>query len=172
MIRTVAASFLAAVALTVHAETPGDYAYRLPLTTAGDAAFFGVELPAKVYEGAVRRDLGDVRVFNADGAPAAFAFMPRPADARAAPASVALPLFPLRVETGRRDLGDIAITLKRDAAGTTVDLATRDGELILRGLRPQFGLTLFRAADAPVEDRDVERGGGEVAAMLANVRGT
>jgi hypothetical protein len=127
MIRTVAASLLAAVALTVHAETPGDYAYRLPLTTAGDASFFRVELPAKVYEGTVRRDLGDVRVFNADGGPIAYAFMPRPADAREAPTSVALPLFPLRVETGRRDLGDIAITLKRDAAGTTVDLATRDG---------------------------------------------
>jgi hypothetical protein len=128
MIRTFAASCLAAVALTAYAEAPGDYAYRLPLTTAGDAAFFRVELPAQVYQGVVRPDLGDVRVFNAEGAPVAFAFMPRPAAAREAAASVALPLFPLRVEIGRRDLGDIAITLKRDAAGTTVDLATRDGK--------------------------------------------
>ena len=128
MIRRFAATCLATAALTAHAETPDDYAYRLPLAAAGDAAFFRVELPPQVYESAVRRDLGDVRVFNAAGAPVAFAFMPRPADAREAATSVALPLFPLRVETGRSDFGDIAITLKRDAAGTTVDLATRDGK--------------------------------------------
>src|SRR3954463_5580940 len=52
-----------------------------------------------------------------------------------------------------------------------LEIAPRDVELVLRGLRFQLGLTLFRASDSPVEDRDVERGGGEVAAMLANVRG-
>jgi hypothetical protein len=130
MNRTFAAGCLAAAVFAVHAETPGDYAYRLPLTTTGDAAFFRVDLPAQVYESAVRRDLGDVRVFNAEGGLVAFAFMPRPAAAREAAASVALPLFPLRVETGRSDLGDIAITLKRNAAGTTVDLATRDGKSV------------------------------------------
>jgi len=41
-----------------------------------------------------------------------------------------LPLFPLRVDRDRRDLGDLTMTVRRDAAGTTVNLATRDGATV------------------------------------------
>ena len=80
-----------------------------------------------MYEGALRADLGDVRVFNGEGAPVPIAFLARPAAAREAAVPVALPLFPLRVDRDRRDLGDLTMTVRRDAAGTTVNLATRDG---------------------------------------------
>ena len=75
-----------------------------------------------VYEGAVRADLGDLRVFNGDGAAGA-ARVPRasPAAAREAAAPVALPLFPLRVDRDRRDVGDLTLSVRRDAAGTTVE---------------------------------------------------
>ena len=109
------------------AQTPGDFAYRLPLDAAGDGAFFRVDLPASVHEGAVRPDLADLRVFNADGAAVAFAFMPRPAAAREAVPSIALPLFPLRVDAARRELGDVAITVRKSATDTRIDLSTRDG---------------------------------------------
>ena len=121
---------LLAIALPVNAESPGDFAYRIPLTVEGNAAFYRIELPAPVYEGRMRRDLGDLRVFNRDGEAVAFAFLPRPAVARASGAALELPYFPLRAESTRQDVGDLAITLTRTAAGTTVNLATRDGRIV------------------------------------------
>ena len=128
--RHIVASCMAVAALTAHAEAPSDFAYRIPLVNEGDSAFFRVELPAPVYEGAVRRDLGDLRVFNGEGTPVAFAFMPRVAPGREAGTAVELPFFPLRVESAWHDLGDLAITVRRTSAGTTVDLATRDGKAV------------------------------------------
>jgi len=126
----VVASCLAVAAFTAHAEAPSDFAYRIPLVNEGDSAFFRIDLPAPVYEGAVRRDLGDLRVFNAEGTPVAFAFMPRAAPGREAGTAVELPFFPLRAEAGRTELGDLAITVRRTSAGTTVDLSTRDGKAV------------------------------------------
>ena len=67
MIRSYVAAWIAAFALSANAESPSDFAFRIPLVTDGEAAFFRVELPPPVYEGAVRRDLGDLRIFNGDG---------------------------------------------------------------------------------------------------------
>lgn len=117
----------AALALAAHAQTPADFAYRRPLATTVDGAFVRVEVPAAVYEGALRNDLGDVRVFNGDGAPVPLAWLARPAAAREAAAPVSLPMFPLRVERDRADLGDLTLRIRRDAGGTSVDVATRDG---------------------------------------------
>ena len=130
MIRAHAVLWMAMLALGAHAETPSDFAYRIPLTTDASAPFFRIDLPPAVYEGVVRRDLGDLRVFNGEGAPVAFAFLPRPASVREAGANFELPFFPLRAESGRQGLADVAISIRRTSAGTTVDLATRDGKPI------------------------------------------
>jgi hypothetical protein len=108
------------------AETPADYAYRIPLAVPADAAFVRVALPADVYERAVRADLGDVRVFDARGAPVAFAFLPPPQAAREPAGTASLALFPLRVDAAS-DLRDVAITIRKDGARASVDIATRDG---------------------------------------------
>ncbi|MET0441352.1 MAG: DUF3999 domain-containing protein [Casimicrobiaceae bacterium] len=120
----------AMLALAAQAQTPADFAWRLPLSTTRDGAFFRVDVPPSLYEGAVRADLGDVRVFNGEGAAVPLAFLARPVAAREAAAPVALPLFPLRVDRNRRDLGDLTMSVRRDAAGTTVNLATRDGAAV------------------------------------------
>jgi len=130
MIRLYAAAWMAALALSANAESPSDFAYRIPLVTDGDAAFFRVELPPPLYEGAVRRDLGDLRIFNGVGSPVAFAFLPRPALTRAAGTGFDLPFFPLRAESTRQNVGDLAITVRRAPNGTTVDLVTRDGKAV------------------------------------------
>ena len=52
-----------------HADEPGDFASRQPLETPGGKAFYRIELPDSVYDAVTRADLGDLRVFNADGAP-------------------------------------------------------------------------------------------------------
>ena len=51
------------------AEAPGDFAFGIPLETVATEALFDVEVPAAVYAGVVRADLGDLRVFNAAGEP-------------------------------------------------------------------------------------------------------
>src|SRR5204862_3965330 len=114
MIRAfILAAWAAALPVAVNAESLSDFAYRIPLTTEGNAAFYRVELPAAVYEGALRGDLSDLRVFNRDGATVAFAFLPRPPSTREAGAMFDLPLFPLRADSGREDLGDLAINVRR-----------------------------------------------------------
>ena len=70
------------------AQVPRDFAYGIALSTEGDSAFYQVELPPAVYAGAVRGDLGDVRVFNADGAVVPLAMVPRSAPAREKPTPI------------------------------------------------------------------------------------
>jgi hypothetical protein len=110
------------------AQVPRDFAYGIALSTEGDSAFYQVELPTAVYTAAVRGDLGDLRVFNGDGAVVPFAFVPRSAPAREKRAPIYLPQFPMRVEQQATDLNGLALTLNRTAAGaTTLSLTTRDG---------------------------------------------
>lgn len=127
MKRIVPATVLAAFAALAAAQTPSDFAWRAPLALAGDRPFHRIELPADVYRHAVRADLGDVRVFAADGTPVAFAFLPPAPPRSERPAPVSLPVFPLRVDADRTALGDLSIRVRKDASGTSVDLSTRDG---------------------------------------------
>jgi hypothetical protein len=122
------ALLLLVLAHAAAAQAPRDFAYGVALSTEGDSAFYQVELPAAVYAGAVRGDLGDVRVFNADGALVPFAYVPRSPTAREKIVPIDLPLFPLRVEQPETDLSGLALTLNRRAGGaTTLSLTTRDG---------------------------------------------
>jgi len=59
------------------AEQPRDFAYGIPLRTSGQDALQQLEVPRAVYEGVVRADLGDLRVFNAAGEVVPHAFRPR-----------------------------------------------------------------------------------------------
>ena len=65
--RKCVASALLSLGVTIaHADEPRDFASRQPLETAGDKAFYRIELPDSVYDAVTRADLGDLRVFNAD----------------------------------------------------------------------------------------------------------
>jgi len=110
-----------------HADAPGDFASRQALATPGDKAFYRIELPDSVYDAVTRADLGDLRVFNADGAPVPYAFIPRPAPVVTPTPHRPLALFPLTVDTTAPNAGDVAINVRRDATGTTVDVRARDG---------------------------------------------
>lgn len=112
---------------TARAESPSDFALRQPLATPAGKAFYRIELPDSVYDGAVRPDLGDLRVFNGDGAAVPFAFLPRPAPVTAGTPRRALALFPLTVDTTRPEAADLSIKLRSDSAGTAVDIRSRDG---------------------------------------------
>lgn len=121
-----ALAWYAAGAFAEAQQTPR-FAWHLALATPGEQAFYRVDMPASVYEHVVRADLGDVRVLNSDGATVPFAFLPPPPASRTEAVLVDLPLFPLWIDDERRNLGDLALTVRRDANGTTVDVRTRDG---------------------------------------------
>jgi len=116
-----------AAGVSVEAQEPPRFAWHLPLATPGEQAFYRVDVPASVYERVVRADLGDVRVLNGDGAAVPFAFLPPPPASRTEATLVDLPLFPLLVDDERRNIGDLALSVHRDARGTSVDVRTRDG---------------------------------------------
>jgi len=46
---------------------PQDFAYAVPLQFEGQDALYQATLPLSVYQNTVRSDLGDLRVFNAQG---------------------------------------------------------------------------------------------------------
>jgi hypothetical protein len=115
-------------AATAHAERPADYAFGMPIAPMPGVAFHVITVPAAAYEGVRHRDLADLRVFNADGGLLPFAFVPRAAIARERPQPVSLPMFPLYVDRDRRDVDGLALTVVRNAAGTTISVNAADGE--------------------------------------------
>ncbi len=115
-------------AASAHAERPADYAFGVALTPGAPAAFQRVALPAAVYEGVAHRDLSDLRVFNADGELVPFALVPRRAVPRERPPPVPLPMFPLHVDRYRQNATGLALSVTRNAAGTTVSVNAADGE--------------------------------------------
>ncbi len=105
------------MAATVHAaEKPTDYAYGLTIEASGSEALYEVTLPAVVYEGVTRRDLGDVRVFNGAGEVVPHAWRPRRSEKAEAGARVPLTLFPLKAASGA-DLEGLSINVTRGANG-------------------------------------------------------
>jgi uncharacterized protein DUF3999 len=127
VVACVSVVLLSIAAFGARAESPADFALRQPLTTSGEHAFLRVELPDAVYEGTVRPDLGDLRVFNGDGAIVPFAFIPRSAPTTVAGPRRELAFFPLMVDTTLPEAAGFSIKLRRDSGGTAVDVRTRDG---------------------------------------------
>jgi hypothetical protein len=87
-------------------------------------ALYRLELPRAVYLGAVRPDLGDLRVFNGAGEVVPHAFRPRAASATQKRDPVALPFFPLRGDDPKQVEG-LSLRVERSASGTIVQLDER-----------------------------------------------
>jgi hypothetical protein len=112
------ASIILLAALPAAAQFPSEFRSGAPIATRGTDALQQLELPYEVYRDA-RRDLADVRVFNAarESVPIAWAGPPR-VELESAP-PVDLPLFPvskLEAEPGK--------------GGTEVTIRTADGTLV------------------------------------------
>jgi len=109
------------------AEQPRDFGYGIPLQVDGREALYQVEIPRAVYEGVVRPDLADVRVFNAAGEVVPHAFRPRVTTTKDKPQAVKLALFPIRTDAPE---GMAGIDLRIEGSGdrTRINLRTRDGK--------------------------------------------
>lgn len=120
-------ALLIAPVLSVAAEQPQDFAFGLPVEVDGREALYEVEIPASVYQGTTRADLGDLRVFNADGEAVPFAFEPRPPQRAQTPQPVAVQYFPLYGEQPA-DLEGLRLKVEKSGTGTVVSVKSEGGQ--------------------------------------------
>lgn len=114
-----AAALLLAAAFPLHAQPPSQFRASAPIELTGKDALHEVELPFEAYRDA-RRDLADVRVFNArgDAVPMAWAGMPPPQLESAPP--IELPIFPVST-----------LEAAPGPAGAEVTVRAADGTLVM-----------------------------------------
>jgi len=108
------------------AESPSSFAYGIAIRADGGEALYRLELPRAVYRGALRRDLGDLRVFNGAAEVVPHAFRPRATVETQKRKPVALPFFPLYGEDAKQ-LDGLSLRVERGPSGTIIKLDERSG---------------------------------------------
>jgi Protein of unknown function (DUF3999) len=100
---------------------PQDFAYAVPLQFEGQDAIYQATLPLSVYQNTVRSDLGDLRVFNAQGEVVPHMLQQPERSSTSQPVFRTLVFFPLQ-GTDNKGLDQLSIRIKRNAAGTLIDI--------------------------------------------------
>jgi Protein of unknown function (DUF3999) len=103
------------------AERPEEFAYGIPIHADAQDALYEIEIPAVVYRGATRTDLGDIRVFNGQGEVVPHALRPRALTSTERAPAVNLPVFPLYGEASDR-LEDLNVRIEKRSDGTIVSI--------------------------------------------------
>ena len=98
--------------------TLNDFAWHQALSFSAQASAYRIELPAAVYIGSRRADLGDVRIFNGNGELLPYAHLPEPRLPEQTPTRLRVPYFAIHASNGN------------DGAGLSLHLqANKDGQL-------------------------------------------
>lgn len=118
-------------AICVAADKPQDFAFGVPVQVDGREALYEVEIPASVYQGVARPDLGDLRVFNAGGEPVPFALEPRTPQRAQTPQPVAVKYFPLYGEQPT-DLDGLHLKVEKSAGGTVVSVKSEGAQPVAK----------------------------------------
>ncbi|WP_044421557.1 DUF3999 domain-containing protein [Pseudomonas syringae group genomosp. 3] len=117
-------------------DKPTDFASQTPLSLSGEGPWYRIELPLAVQLNARQTDLGDVRVFNAEGQPQAYAITPRQPAREQEPAPIEVKWFALY---STQEAGDTApvIRIERSSNGSVIEVQPQSdieaGEEVLRG---------------------------------------
>ncbi|RML39844.1 hypothetical protein ALQ95_01566 [Pseudomonas syringae pv. ribicola] len=117
-------------------DKPADFASQTPLSLSGEGPWYRIELPLAVQLNARQTDLGDVRVFNAEGQPQAYAITPRQPAREQEPAPIEVKWFALY---STQEAGDTApvIRIERSSNGSVIEVQPQSdieaGEEVLRG---------------------------------------
>lgn len=114
------------------AVLPKDFAYGQSAIPARDAAAYRFPLPLGVYQNTFREDLGDLRVFNAEGVVVPFSLSRPTAQSLIHKTPIAVPMFPLH--EGARILID-GVHLTINSAGSAVNLQTQNGTPVNAAVR-------------------------------------
>lgn len=106
------------------AVTPQQFAWRFAIEAPQQAPLQRLALDESLYGSVTRADLGDLRVFNAEGEVLEHAIVAPREPAAAAREPVALRLFPLRV--GDMPAAGGSLRIRLDASGALLDLSGPD----------------------------------------------
>lgn len=126
------------VAAAAQGDSPGDYAYRIPLSASGTQAVVQLQLPRAVYLEARTADLRDLRVFDAAGTALPFALFEPAAQSRETRSTAPVAVFPVRVSAGASAgassrLPD-GLQIRTDASGAVISVtappARNTGEVL------------------------------------------
>ncbi|MBD8530403.1 MULTISPECIES: DUF3999 family protein [unclassified Massilia] len=117
---------LAATAFTVAAasqgDSPGDYAYRIPLSASGTQAVVQLQLPRAVYLEARSADLRDLRVFDAAGTALPFALFEPAAQSRETRSTAPVAVFRVRASAGAPSRLPDGLQIRTDASGAVISV--------------------------------------------------
>jgi hypothetical protein len=97
-----------------------------PVAVGGADSHYRFTLPAAAYRGLARRDVGDLRVFNAAGEAVPYAIVRRQAETVAPPPVRGVKLFPLYGDAAK-GLEATQVRVARSASGTVVNVSTTPG---------------------------------------------
>lgn len=117
---------VSSINVSVYAEEapkPQDFAYGIALHIDGQDALYQASLPLAVYRGTTRSDLGDLRVFNAQGEVVPHALRQLVSSSTSHPAHMSLPFFPLQ-GAPQSDLDELSIQIQKNPAGTLVNIGS------------------------------------------------
>ena len=125
------------------AERPEDFAYGMPIHADAQDALYELEIPAAVYRGVTRADLGDVRVFNGQGEVVPHSLRPRAAASSESGPVMSPPVFPIYGEVTDR-IEDLNVRVEKRADGTIVSV--RGQAKTSASKKPQRGYLLDASA--------------------------
>jgi hypothetical protein len=104
------------------AEVPAALRHRAAIDAPAGDSHYRLRLTGDVYAGLERRDLGDLRVLNAQGEPVPYAFVPREPASPTPVLTAAAKLFPLYGNESQ-EIDGVKIDVVRGAGGTVIRLA-------------------------------------------------
>lgn len=117
-------------------DNQADFASQTPLKLSGNGPWYRIELPMNVQLNSRQQELGDLRIFNAQGQAQAYALDRNPPQAKQSQAPMMVKWFPLYNRADELDRAP-RIKVERSATGTLVEVQPQDGaspdEQVLRG---------------------------------------
>jgi hypothetical protein len=139
----IAAIVLLTAALPALAQSPATFRSSAEVTPAGADALHVMELPFEAYRDS-RKDLADIRIFNAAGDPVPFAWAPDPGPMTEPAVPVDLPIFPVRtVPLAGQAHAEVTV---RAADGTLVSIrGLGKGKALTPGTAPRAAAWLLDA---------------------------
>src|SRR5262245_45588287 len=97
---------------------PTDFAYGIPLQTDGQSSVYESQIPVDVYKGVLRADLGDLRIFNADGKVVPHVIASGGSTEEELTSSLNLNVFPIR-EGVNQTADSLSVMIKKGGADDT-----------------------------------------------------
>jgi len=121
-----------AVTTIAIAEEPGleQFARGYELITDGSAAIYKLNLPQSIYQTTVRKDLGDIRVFNKDKKRVPHAIRRPVSNQEKEMIHLDLAFFPLHGTDKFRDNGGTSLEFKVDDDGTIIKIHSKENSTL------------------------------------------